>query len=300
MHGNNKTEAELLQALDAGVGHVIVDSLDEIDRLERLAAGRRQRVLLRVTPGIRPDTHEKIATGQEDSKFGIPLAALPAAVERCEAAGLEVRGLHAHIGSQVFDLDVYERLAEVLLAGRRLSRDQHRRRLRRRLHPRPVAAAAPRPTPRRCWSGCPTGSRSSASPAARWSPTRASPSTRSAPSRMSPGCAATSPSTAAWPTTFARCSTAPTTKRRSPTGSGTPTPCRLVGMHCESGDILIEDARLEDPRGRRRPRHPGDRRLRPLDGEQLQRRPQAAGDLLQRGRRPRRRPPRDLRGSDRT
>ena len=61
MHGNNKSAAELEQAVEAGVGHVIVDSLDEIDRLERIAAGRAQRVLLRVTPGIRPDTHDKIA-----------------------------------------------------------------------------------------------------------------------------------------------------------------------------------------------------------------------------------------------
>src|SRR4051794_35899517 len=114
MHGNNKTEAELRQALESGVGHVIVDSLDEIERLGRVAEGRSQRVLIRVTPGIRPDTHEKIATGQEDSKFGIPLAELDLAVERCAAAGLEVRGLHAHLGSQVFDLGVYATLAEVM------------------------------------------------------------------------------------------------------------------------------------------------------------------------------------------
>jgi diaminopimelate decarboxylase len=117
MHGNNKTEAELEQAVASGVGHVIVDSFDELDRLERIAAGRSQRVLVRVTPGIRPDTHHRIATGQEDSKFGIPLAQLPRAVERCAQAGLELRGLHAHVGSQVFDLDVYETLAEVLVAA---------------------------------------------------------------------------------------------------------------------------------------------------------------------------------------
>ena len=117
MHGNNKTPEELEYALASGVGHVIVDSFDEIDRLARVAGGRPQRVLLRVTPGLRPETHYKIATGQEDSKFGIPLAQLPDAVARCEAAGLEVRGLHAHIGSQVFDLDIYDALAEVLAAA---------------------------------------------------------------------------------------------------------------------------------------------------------------------------------------
>jgi diaminopimelate decarboxylase len=116
MHGNNKTEAELAYALETGVGHIVVDSFDELDRLERLAAGRAQRMMLRVTPGIRPDTHEAIQTGQEDSKFGFALAEVPRAVERCRAAGLELRGLHAHVGSQIFELEVYERLAE-LLAG---------------------------------------------------------------------------------------------------------------------------------------------------------------------------------------
>jgi diaminopimelate decarboxylase len=116
MHGNNKTEAELLLALERGVGHVVVDSFDEIDRLERLAAGRAQKVMLRVTPGIRPSTHSYIQTGQEDSKFGFGLADVPRAVERCQDAGLEMRGLHAHVGSQVVELEVYEKLAEVLSA----------------------------------------------------------------------------------------------------------------------------------------------------------------------------------------
>ena len=93
----------------------MVDSFDEIDRLERLAAGRDQHVLLRVTPGIEPDTHAAIRTGQMDSKFGIPMEKVHEAVERCAQAGLVLRGLHAHIGSQVFELDVYESLAEVLL-----------------------------------------------------------------------------------------------------------------------------------------------------------------------------------------
>ena len=114
MHGNNKTEAELIYAIERGVGHLVVDSFDEIDRLERLAAGRGQRVMLRVTPGIEPATHSSIQTGQLDSKFGIPLEQVSEAVQRCGQAGLELRGLHAHIGSQVFDLGVFERLAEVL------------------------------------------------------------------------------------------------------------------------------------------------------------------------------------------
>jgi diaminopimelate decarboxylase len=109
-HGNNKTEAELRYAGEAGVGHVVVDSFDEIERLERLLPG--QRVLLRVTPGIRPTTHAYISTGQEDSKFGFGVEEVPVALERIRT--LEVRGLHAHIGSQIFDLEPFEKLSEVL------------------------------------------------------------------------------------------------------------------------------------------------------------------------------------------
>ena len=112
MHGNNKTEAELAYAVERGVGTIVADSFDEIERLRRLAPG--QRVMLRVTPGIKPETHEKIATGQEDSKFGFGLDDVPRAIEECNAAGLTLRGLHAHIGSQIYELSVLERLAEVL------------------------------------------------------------------------------------------------------------------------------------------------------------------------------------------
>ncbi|MEA2331733.1 MAG: diaminopimelate decarboxylase [Thermoleophilaceae bacterium] len=110
MHGNNKTPAELDYALEAGVGHIVVDSFDEIERLR----GRGARVLVRVTPGIKPSTHSYIQTGQEDSKFGFGLDDVPRAIAACREAGLEVRGLHAHIGSQVFELEAFERLAEVL------------------------------------------------------------------------------------------------------------------------------------------------------------------------------------------
>src|SRR5215208_1653679 len=109
-HGNNKTPAELDYALEAGVGHIVVDSFDEIERLR----GRGARVLLRVTPGIKPSTHSFIQTGQEDSKFGFGLYDVPRAVSACADAGLQLDGLHAHIGSQVFELEGFERLAEVL------------------------------------------------------------------------------------------------------------------------------------------------------------------------------------------
>src|ERR671928_1355051 len=110
LHGNNKSPAELDYATETGIGHIVVDSFDEIERLR----GRRQRVLLRVTPGIEPSTHEFIQTGQVDSKFGFQMDEVERAVQACAAAGLELRGLHAHIGSQILDVDVFEKLGELL------------------------------------------------------------------------------------------------------------------------------------------------------------------------------------------
>jgi diaminopimelate decarboxylase len=110
MHGNNKTPAELAYALESGVGHIVVDSFDEIERLR----GSGARVLLRITPGIEPSTHSYISTGQVDSKFGFAASDLARAVEACAQAGLELRGLHSHLGSQIVELGVFERLAEQL------------------------------------------------------------------------------------------------------------------------------------------------------------------------------------------
>ena len=111
MHGNNKSEREIAYALEQGIGHFVVDSFDEIERLVRLAPGHR--VLLRVTPGIGPATHASIQTGQADSKFGFGLDDVPRAIEAASRV-LDVVGLHAHLGSQVFELEPFERLAEVL------------------------------------------------------------------------------------------------------------------------------------------------------------------------------------------
>jgi diaminopimelate decarboxylase len=110
MHGNNKSPAELDYAIESGLGHIVVDSFDEIERLR----GRGQRVLLRVTPGIEPTTHEFIQTGQVDSKFGFQMNEVERAVAACADAGLKLRGLHAHIGSQILDVDVFEKLGELL------------------------------------------------------------------------------------------------------------------------------------------------------------------------------------------
>ena len=119
MHGNNKDAAEIGQALDAGVGTIVVDSLDEIALLDRLAGerGERQRVLIRVTPGVKPSTHSYISTGQLDSKFGFSVegSAASAAVAACRAApSLDLTGLHCHIGSQIFELGSYRAAAAVV------------------------------------------------------------------------------------------------------------------------------------------------------------------------------------------
>jgi diaminopimelate decarboxylase len=109
MHGNNKTDEEILFAARAGVGHLILDSFDEIERCERLLDAP-QDVLIRVTPGIKPSTHDYVQTGQLDSKFGFGLKdGLAAhAIERVlSSEKLELVGLHAHIGSQIFELEAY-------------------------------------------------------------------------------------------------------------------------------------------------------------------------------------------------
>ena len=110
MHGNARDDGELRAALDARVGHIVIDNDGDIDRLERLSDGcsRRQPVLIRVTPAVAGDTHEKISTGQADSKFGVGLAAVPAMIERLgSVAGLELRGLHLHLGSQLHSLEPF-------------------------------------------------------------------------------------------------------------------------------------------------------------------------------------------------
>ncbi|HUJ65909.1 MAG TPA: diaminopimelate decarboxylase [Acidimicrobiales bacterium] len=120
LHGNNKSEAELDRALGEGVGRIVVDSFDEIDRLERLAAGtgHRPKVLIRVTPGIEAHTHQFVMTGQDDSKFGFGLASGAAAeavarLRRTDSA-VDLVGVHAHIGSQVFVLASFEKAVGAL------------------------------------------------------------------------------------------------------------------------------------------------------------------------------------------
>jgi diaminopimelate decarboxylase len=122
LHGNNKSEEELATALECGVGRIVVDSFDEIARLGRLldalpSRSDRPAVLVRVTPGVEAHTHEFVRTGGEDSKFGFSVAsgAAAQAVSALELLpSVELVGVHAHIGSQVFDVSSFEQAAEVL------------------------------------------------------------------------------------------------------------------------------------------------------------------------------------------
>ncbi len=119
LHGNNKSELELIRARDAGVGRIVVDSFDELHRLEQLHAvdGIVPKVLLRITPGVEAHTHEFVMTGQDDSKFGFGLKVGDAqrAVDRATASpAVELVGIHAHIGSQVFVAGFFEQAVEAL------------------------------------------------------------------------------------------------------------------------------------------------------------------------------------------
>ena len=120
LHGNNKSMKELSEAIVAGVRHIIVDSFDELDRLDILAAeqlGPIPKVLLRITPGVSAHTHEFIATGQDDSKFGFNLGngdALKAVDRARQSTSVELVGVHCHIGSNVFKASSFARTAAVM------------------------------------------------------------------------------------------------------------------------------------------------------------------------------------------
>ena len=128
-HSNNKTDADILYAMDAGVGYFVVDGEDELVRLSELASARGavQKILLRVTPGIDPHTYEAVNTGMVDSKFGV-------AIETGQARelvkltltldGVSLEGVHCHVGSQVFDEDVYQRTADIMLPFLAQMRDE--------------------------------------------------------------------------------------------------------------------------------------------------------------------------------
>jgi diaminopimelate decarboxylase len=116
MHGNAKTDADIQAAIDGGIGYIAVDGFDDIDRIARLAT-RPVPVLLRVSPGIDSHTHAALATGGSASKFGIPVDLAGEAIARMRATGvIDLRGLHAHIGSGITDLTQFEAEVAALAA----------------------------------------------------------------------------------------------------------------------------------------------------------------------------------------
>lgn len=129
-HGNNKSLEELRMAAEANVARVVADSFDELDRLGRVAAetGHNFEVVLRITPGIEAHTHDYVKTGHDDSKFGFTLSTGLADVAFARARdldGLEVVGVHSHIGSQIFDTEPFEAAADALVGLLVGWRDQH-------------------------------------------------------------------------------------------------------------------------------------------------------------------------------
>jgi diaminopimelate decarboxylase len=119
LHGNNKSDEAIARAVGAGVGRIALDNLEEIDRVASAAAaaGRQQKVWLRVTPGVEAHTHTYIQTGQEDSKFGLSIEAglaMEAARQASAHRSLDLVGVHAHIGSNIFSYDPFGKTVEIL------------------------------------------------------------------------------------------------------------------------------------------------------------------------------------------
>ena len=134
VHGNNKSIAEIEKAISVGVETIVIDSMYEIDRVAAAAAkaGKVQRVLLRLTPGIEAHTHESIATAHEDVKFGFSIAsgaAWAAITAVHNQPSLELRGFHAHIGSQIFGFESFEILAERFITFLAKYRDEFKKEL---------------------------------------------------------------------------------------------------------------------------------------------------------------------------
>ena len=131
VHGNNKSQAEIDRAVSVGVGSIVIDSIQEIDRVSRAAAqhGRTQPVFVRVTPGVEAHTHESIATAHEDVKFGLSIAsgaAWQALVHVSKDPNLSLLGIHAHIGSQIFGTESFRLSAQRLIALLARYRDEYK------------------------------------------------------------------------------------------------------------------------------------------------------------------------------
>lgn len=128
-HGNNKKLSELEEALDAGVGRIVVDNLTELENLNRIAGSKDKKanIMFRIKPGIDAHTHDFIRTGQIDSKFGLALEtgeAMQGIKTALEMENIELKGIHCHIGSQIFDIDPFELAAQVMMKFIRDIRDE--------------------------------------------------------------------------------------------------------------------------------------------------------------------------------
>jgi diaminopimelate decarboxylase len=131
-HGNNKSVTEIEVAVKAGVGTIVIDSFVEIERVAQVAkeAGKKQKVYVRLTPGVEAHTHEFISTAHEDVKFGFSIASGAAmqAIEKCmNEPTLELAGVHCHIGSQIFEVDGFTMAAERLISVLAAFRDQYQK-----------------------------------------------------------------------------------------------------------------------------------------------------------------------------
>jgi diaminopimelate decarboxylase len=131
MHGNNKSETEIAQALDYGVSTIVVDSLQEIERVSRLAGlkGKIQQIVIRLNPGVEAHTHEYITTAIEDVKFGFSIAsgaAWNAVTEIAKSPNLKLVGVHSHIGSQIFSSEAFDATAVKLLEFLKRYKDEYR------------------------------------------------------------------------------------------------------------------------------------------------------------------------------
>ncbi len=118
-HGNNKTEADIRYAIESGLGYFVVDNMEELDTVSEIASemGIRQKILLRITPGIDPHTHQKISTGGVDSKFGSAIeTGLAEKITKAALAkeSIELCGFHCHIGSQIFEIDPFILAADIM------------------------------------------------------------------------------------------------------------------------------------------------------------------------------------------
>ncbi len=134
VHGNNKSEEEIRVAIEVGVAKIVVDSMQEIERVDRLAkaANKVQKVLLRITPGVEAHTHEAISTAHEDVKFGFSIAsgaAWKAILATESASNLSLEGLHCHIGSQIFENEGFILATTKLLELSAKIRDEFKREL---------------------------------------------------------------------------------------------------------------------------------------------------------------------------